>query len=138
MDATRVIALPNKISNGIQPVIKFDNKHPTNKPGIASIKSSGKSVNASDNLTCIAPLAIGAVIKDVIAYNPAIIPALASFLLAFSCFTLIKKSLSDYKPKKDLKTILPLLNGIFFGCFIEVFSENLLDFIIHLFFLFCK
>ncbi len=63
------------MSNGAQPVIKLDKKHPTNSAGIASGKISASIVSASDSLICTAPLAKGAITKEVAVYSPAIKPA---------------------------------------------------------------
>ena len=48
--AIKVMVLPKNTSKIIQPVIRFESKHPTNKAGIASAKNSGKIVNASESL----------------------------------------------------------------------------------------
>lgn len=46
-----VIKEPNIISKRAQPQIKFDTKHPTKTPTIASGKKSGKIVKPSASLT---------------------------------------------------------------------------------------
>lgn len=52
-----VARLPKIMSKSAPPTIMLESKQPTNSPGTAAGVKYGSTVSASDNLTCIAPLA---------------------------------------------------------------------------------